>query len=473
MQSSPAASAPAPAFSAGYKATVLSVLLAAYTFNFIDRTIIGIIGQAIKTDLHLTDTQLGLLGGLSFAVLYTFMGIPIARLAERHNRVTIISVSLVVWSAFTALCGFAQNFLQLFLMRVGVGVGEAGCSPPAHSLISDYYAPSQRASALSVYSFGIPLGTMIGAVAGGWLTDTFDWRTALMVVGLPGIALAVLTKLVVKEPPRGMNDPVTASPSAGATPSSDVSELRVIAAKLFGRWPSLNVILGMTLTSIATYGSTTFSAPFFIRAFGLSYTQVGFVTGIVMGLSAGAGTLLGGVLADRAGRRHVRWYALVPAIGLAIAGPLYILAYMQDSWQAVAGILLIPGVFAYTCLGPTYAVIQNVVEPHQRATAAALFLFFINFIALGFGPVLTGWLIDMFTQSNLAGLVGACPGGAAPAGAPAALAQRCASALAEGTRLGIIVTLGAHIWAAFHYYLASRGLASQLAHLNPRAAESA
>ena len=179
-----------PVFSSGYKSAVLTLLLLAYTFNFIDRTIIATIGQAIKVDLKITDTQLGLLGGLSFAVLYTLLGVPIARLAERWNRVSIISLAMVVWSGFTVACGFAGSFVQLLALRVGVGVGEAGCSPPSHSLISDYYEPRRRATALSVYAFGIPLGSMIGAVAGGWLAKTFGWRVAFMAVGAPGLIMA-------------------------------------------------------------------------------------------------------------------------------------------------------------------------------------------------------------------------------------------------------------------------------------------
>ncbi len=204
----PSATAPRqPVFSDAYKNVVLSFLVLAYTFNFIDRTIVATIGQAIKVDLKLTDTQLGLLGGLSFAILYTLLGVPIARLAERWNRVSIISAALVVWSGFTVACGFAASFPALLAMRVGVGIGEAGCSPPAHSLISDYYEPKRRASALSIYAFGIPLGAMIGAVAGGWLAKTFGWRVAFMAVGAPGVILALLVKLIVKEPPRGHSDP--------------------------------------------------------------------------------------------------------------------------------------------------------------------------------------------------------------------------------------------------------------------------
>ena len=206
MTDATAGGATRPIYSNSYKALVLGMLLAAYTFNFIDRTIIATIGQAIKVDLKLTDTQLGLLGGLYFALLYTTLGIPIARWAERGKRTTIITLALVIWSGFTAMCGAAQSFAVLAALRFGVGIGEAGCSPPSHSLISDYFEPKKRASALSIYSFGIPLGTMIGAVAGGWLAQNMGWRWAFVIVGLPGLILALLFKLLVKEPPRGHSD---------------------------------------------------------------------------------------------------------------------------------------------------------------------------------------------------------------------------------------------------------------------------
>src|SRR5580698_8584160 len=195
-----------PLFSKGYKRAVLTTLTLVYTLNFIDRTIVSIIGQPMKESLGITDNQLGLLGGLAFALLYTLLGVPIARLAERVSRVNVIAICITLWSGFTALCGLAPNFAVMLAMRVGVGIGEAGCSPPAHSLISDYYEPRRRASALSVYAFGIPLGGMIGAVAGGWLAKTVGWREAFMVVGAPGVVLALLLKLVVREPPRGASE---------------------------------------------------------------------------------------------------------------------------------------------------------------------------------------------------------------------------------------------------------------------------
>jgi len=502
MAQAPAPGGDKPLYSNGYKAGVLSLLLATYTFNFIDRTIIATIGQAIKVDLNLTDTQLGLLGGLYFALLYTLLGIPIARLAERFNRVTIISVSLVIWSGFTALCGSAASFAQLAAYRFGVGVGEAGCSPPSHSLISDYYEPKQRASALSIYSFGIPLGTMFGAVAGGWLAQEFSWRVAFVIVGLPGIALAILVKLIVKEPPRGHSEtkPVNAelediTPPVVAKPkfslAEEFSELWTVTKVLFGKWPVLHMVLGVTIASFGSYGSGAFVPPYFVRSFELGLAQVGLITGLIGGFSAGIGTLVGGFLSDWAGKKSAKWYALVPAIGLIICTPIYILAYLQTDWQTTALILLVPGIFHYVYLAPTFAVVQNSVDPRRRATATAILFFFLNLIALGGGPVFTGWLIDSLSHFNFnhpdstgifAALFGAfgdpgaasfttsCPGGLAPKGAGAELAGLCKGAMARSTQQGIIVSLCFYAWAGVHYALAAIGMVK---HMKERAVAQA
>jgi len=477
-----------PIFSDRYKSLVLSLLVLAYTLSFIDRTIIATIGQAIKVDLKITDTQLGLLGGFSFAVLYTFLGIPIARMAERWNRVTIISLAMVVWSGFTAACGVAGSFAQLLALRVGVGIGEAGLSPPAHSLISDYFDPKRRASALSIYSFGIPLGGLIGAVAGGWLAKTYGWRVAFMVVGAPGIVIALMTRLAIREPPRGHSDPaqrptlvedVTAQATRGPNwLAKELSEVGGVIGALFGNWPVLNMVLGVTIASFAGYGSGQFAAPYFIRAFGLDYATVGLIFGLVGGFSAGVGTLAGGLISDWAGRRGPGWYSLVPAIGLAIATPIYIAAYLQSDWRVAALILLIPGAFAYTYLGPTFGVVQNAVATNRRATATAVLFLFLNLIALGGGPVFTGWIIDAFAQSAFAHSAFAhaagagptaapsfahlCPGGQAPPAAGPVAAATCKHALVAATRQGLIVTLLFYAWAALHYLLGSFGLAKRL-----------
>ena len=478
-----------PMFSNGYKGVVLGLLVTAYTFNFIDRTIISTIGQAIKVDLKITDTQLGLLGGLYFALLYTLLGIPIARLAERFSRDNIIAFAILVWSGFTALCGTAANFATLAAYRFGVGFGEAGLSPPAHSLISDYYEPKRRATALAIYAFGIPLGTMIGAVIGGILAQYFSWRIAFMLVGVPGVIIALLIRLVIKEPPRGHSEPDSAVATPAQEPFSigrEFSELGAVAKTLFLKWPVANMVLGVTIASFGSYGSGQFVPPYFARTFGLNYAEVGLITGLVGGFSSGIGTILGGVITDRMAKRSPRWYALTPAIGLTIATPIYIAAYLQASWQTAALILLVPGIFHYTYLGPTFGVVQNMVDTRRRATATALLLFFLNLIALGGGPPFTGWVIDHFAQFNfthagthdivgsiremLAGGAQAgenfaktCPGGVAPKGSPAELAAHCKGALVSATRSGVIVSLCFYLWAGFHYFLGSIGLVKALA----------
>ena len=479
-----------PIYTENYKRLVLILLVVAYTLNFIDRTIIATIGQAIKVDLKISDTQLGLLGGLYFALLYTFLGIPIARLAERFSRVNIIAVSIVIWSGFTALCGTAANFTTLAAYRFGVGVGEAGLSPPSHSLISDYFEPKRRASALAVYSFGIPLGSMFGAVIGGQMLDHFSWRVAFMLVGLPGVAIAIALKILIKEPPRGHSEAdggVAARAAAAARPATtflaEMKEIGAVIATLFGKWPVLNILLGATLVSFAGYGGGQFAPPYFIRAFDLSYGEVGLITGLVAGISQGIGTLLGGSLTDRLAKFGPRWYALVPAIGITMAFPFIAAVYMASTWQSAAMFLLLPGLFSYVYLGPTFGVVQNMVPTHRRATATAVMLFFLNLIALGGGPPFAGWMIDHFAAFHLAhpdapGFWAAvsnvfnadaatfqtsCPGGSAPNGAAADAVAACKGSLVLATRHGIIVAYAVSLWAAFHYFLGSFGLAKALA----------
>lgn len=478
-----ATGAAAPIYSQGYRNTVLWLLVMAYTFNFIDRTIISTIGQAIKVDLQLTDQQLGWLGGLSFALLYTTLGIPIARLAERRNRVNIIAIAIVVWSAFTALCGTATSYVQLLLYRVGVGVGEAGLSPPAHSLISDYFEPKKRASALSIYAFGIPLGTMFGAMAGGWIAENLSWQAAFMVVGLPGILVAIAIKLVIKEPPRGWADRQVLAEERPATLGQEASEagapaeglaekppsIMAVSKRLFGSWGMANLAIGITLASFAGYGTGNYVPAYFIREFGLGLGLVGLAIGLISGLSNGAGTLLGGFLTDFASKRSLRWYALVPAIGLILATPIYVFAFTRESYQLAWLILLVPGILHYTYLGPSFGIVQNVMDVRMRATAVAVLFFVLNLIALGFGPPFCGWCIDQFARAAFAakGIAGdfltVCPGGMAPKGASAELAAACQASMAEGTRAGIVSNLLIYAWAGVHYLLAAITLPRDMA----------
>ncbi|HEV2532522.1 MFS transporter [Phenylobacterium sp.] len=483
-----------PDYSEGYKTLVLVLLVVAYTFNFIDRTIIATIGQKIKEDLKITDTQLGMLGGLFFALLYTFLGIPLARLAERVSRVNIIAVSIVIWSAFTALCGTAASFTTLALYRFGVGVGEAGLSPPAHSLISDYYAPKRRASALAIYSFGIPLGSMLGAVIGGQLVQHFDWRTAFMVVGIPGLLVAIAIKLLIKEPPRGHSEPVARPGLAEdvvvdepakppATLATELREMGAVVATLFGKWPVLHMVMGVTLVSMGGYGAGQFVPPYFRRAFGLDYGTIGLIVGLAAGIGQGIGTLSGGFLTDRLAKAGARWYALVPAIGITIAYPIIWAVYTSASWQMAAALIVLPGIFSYTYLGPTFGVVQNMVPTRRRATATAILFFFLNLIGLGGGPMLTGWVIDHFAAfhyahpaapgfadalggffaAHPADFQAACPGGIAPKTAGAAAAAACNGALVLATRQGILIAYALGLWAAAHYLMASFGLKEAMA----------
>lgn len=512
-----------PRFSDRYKGLVLGLLTLAYTFNFIDRTILATIGIKIREDLGLTSAQMGILGGLYFALTYTILGIPIARFAERVNRVGIISVALIIWSGFTTLCGTAVNFGTLAMYRFGVGIGEAGCSPPSHSLISDYYEPKKRASALSIYSLGTPLGAMFGAALGGYLADWFGWRTAFYVVGLPGIMLAVIIWMVVKEPPRGHSDvveeptlaenltPEVVKPKKGFL--NEIKEIGAVIKALFGQWPVLNMTLGITIASFAGYGSGAFVPQYVYTTFPITLGLTGLLVGLVGGISSGLGTVSGGFVTDWLSKRSPIWYALTPAIGLAIAMPIYLIAYTRPDWRLMFVVLLLPGIFHYTYLAPTYAVVQNSVPVFRRATATAILFFFLNFIALGGGPTFTGSLVDYYAAygyahptdhnvfaplggalafashetlmsyvgifSGLADMItgahhaaakaaagtfgAACPGGKAPAAAGVAAAVSCKSALSWGSQQGVLVTCCFYLWAAIHYLIGSVGLVKLLA----------
>jgi predicted MFS family arabinose efflux permease len=484
-------------YSDGYKRMVLWLLVAVYTFNFIDRTVINTIGPAIQEDLKISNAELGLLIGFYFALLYTLLGVPIARLAERFSRVNIIAISLAVWSGFTVLCGLATNYVMLALFRFGVGIGEAGCSPPAHSLISDYFEPRKRASALAVYAFGIPIGSMFGAAAGGWLAQDLGWRVAFIVVGLPGVLLAVAFKLLVKEPPRGWADeearreaglPAVAQPPAPPFSfGAELKEMWAVTKVLFAKWPVLHMVLGVTVCSFGGYGIGAFAAPYFRTTYGLDLATVGLLTGLLAGVSNGIGTLVGGFISDRLSRRSPAWYALTPAFGLALCVPLYLIAYLQADWRIAAAILLLPGIFHYTYLGPTFGVVQNSVDIRRRATAVAIMFLFLNLIALGFGPPFTGWVADQVAQTayatpalgdafgpisawlgggapaGAASFEAACPGGRAPEGAVETAVEACRAAQAAGLRGGIIVTLITYLWASLHYFLAAKGMARHMA----------
>ena len=372
--------------SASYRAYVMFILVVVYTFNFIDRQIIGILAVPIKADLALTDTQLGLMGGLAFALFYTALGIPIAMLADRSNRTWIMAIALTLWSAMTAICGTVQNFWQLFLARLGVGVGEAGGVAPAYSLISDYFPPQQRARALSIYSFGIPIGSALGIVFGGIIASKIDWRYAFFAVGIAGIIIAPIFKLTVAEPERGQFDPnyTKAAPPA----------LRDIIRKLTHK-PSFWIMsFGAACSSMMGYGLFFWLPSFFVRSYGISLIDASLFYGAILLVGGLAGIWLGGSLADRFGASRRGAYVVIPAFAFVATVPFYVVAILSPNLTTTFFAMLIPTALGLVWLGPVLAAIQHVVPPNMRATASAIFLFINNLIGIGAGTVAIGILSD-------------------------------------------------------------------------------
>ena len=409
-------------FSTGYRQYVLGVLVVVYVFNLIDRQILSMLLEPIKRDLQLSDTQLGLLSGIAFAVFYTTFGIPIARYADKHSRVRVISWSLAAWSLMTAICGLAQNFWQLMLGRIGVAIGEAGASPPSHSLISDYFAPEKRATALGIYSLGVPIGVMIGFLAGGWLVHFFDWRTAFIVVGLPGVLMAVIVSLTVKEPPRGLSEGV-----------QSVQEQAPIKEAFLYFWsrPSFrHLTLAAGLHAFASYGLLTWLPAFLVRSHQMGMAEIGTYLAMVSGIIGGIGTFAGGYICDRFGQNDRRMYVWIPALSLIIFIPLAILSLLSDTKEGALYFYLIPALLSPIYLGPTFSVVQGMSQLRMRAIAAAGLLFVLNLIGMGLGPMLVGVLSD-FLKPQLG---------------------------AEALRYALIVAVAINLWSALHYYLAAKTL---------------
>ncbi|HVI30641.1 MFS transporter [Phenylobacterium sp.] len=370
-----------------YGILVLAILILAYTFNFLDRQILGILAGSIKKDLGLTDSQLGLMGGLAFALFYTGLGIPIAWLADRGNRTWIMTGALTLWSGFTALCGFAGGFWQLFFCRMGVGVGEAGGVAPAYSLIADYFPKAQRARALAAYSFGIPIGSALGILFGGLIAASIDWRAAFIIVGLAGVLLAPVFKLIVKEPPRGGMDeaPAVAAPATGG--------LRRLLAK-----PSFWLIsLGAAASSVCGYGVAFWLPSFFERSLGMGLVDRSLFLGSMTLVGGVIGVWAGGWLGDRLGQARPQAYLLVPAVAFLIALPCFFLAVQATSLPIAFVLFLIPTGLNLVWLGPVITAVQHLVPAAQRSTASACFLFVNNLIGLGLGTWFFGAVSDALT----------------------------------------------------------------------------
>jgi MFS family permease len=372
---------------------VLAILLLAYIFNFIDRQILSILQIPIKAELGLTDSQIGLMGGLAFALLYSGLGVPIAWLADRKDRVKIIGVSLGVWSAFTALCGTAQGFWQLFLFRMGVGVGEAGGVAPAYALISDSFPPERRARAMAIFSLGIPIGSGLGVFFGGWLASSVNWRTAFIVMGVAGLLLVPVLLFGIKDPGRGRFESVGAAEAPPAPPFMTV--MKTLLAK-----PSFWLLsLGAGAGSILGYGLAFWLPAFLTRSRGLELMDISWFYGSIALIGGSVGIWLGGSFGDRLGRIRPSGYPLIPAVCFLFAAPLYAVGIYTTSLTLAWFAIMVATALSLAWLGPVIAAVQHIVPPNMRATSSAAFLLVNNLLGIGFGIWFIGKLSDLLTPS--------------------------------------------------------------------------
>jgi MFS family permease len=394
----------------------LAILVVVNVMSQLDRQIMNVLLPKVQQDLLLSDAQSGLLVGFAFAVCYSLAGLPLARFADRGSRSRLIAVALAVWSGMTAACGLARNFVELFLARIGVGLGEAGCAPASHSLISDHFPRAHRGRALATYQLGVPIGILIGSVVGGSLSDHFAWRSVFFIFGLPGLALAAFTAFALREPPRGGFD---GHADPGVEPIGEI-------LRFFGRRPAMRQILvAATLHTLAVGAQVTFNFTFLTRSHDLSGTEAGVVIGLLTGVFGGIGTYLGGWLGDRFGARDPRWYLWWLALGALASIPFSITAYLVDSPTLAVVALSVSVIGSYFYTGACHVVAQSLARPRMRAITASIMLFSMNLLGYGLGPPIAGAISDALGGDD---------------------ALRYALALMNAVLL----------WACLHYWLASR-----------------
>ncbi len=409
---------------------VLGVLVVVYTFNFIDRQILSILLESIKADLGLSDQALGFLAGFAFAAFYATMGIPIALWADRGNRRNLISLALALWSVMTALCGLAQNFWQLALARIGVGVGEAGCSPPAHSLIADYYPANERATALGIYALGIPFGIMFGLFIGGWINEAFGWRRAFFVVGIPGVLLALLVRFTLQEPRRGQSE---------TRPVTDEKPGIMETFRFLATRPSfVHLAFGGALAAFVGYGVVSWFPSFLIRTHGMGTAEIGLWLGLSMGVAGGAGMYAGGWTADRLGARDTRWYLWSAGVAMVVAVPFGVFAYLAGNPYVALALFVVPIFASNFWQATSFAQTQSLVRLRMRSVASAILLFVANIIGLGAGPWAVGVLSDL-------------------------LAPHYGT---DSLRWSLMLFSVVNFWVAWHYYLGGKHLERDLARVD-------
>ena len=420
-----------------YRNYVAWLLCGVYTLSIMDRQLVAILVEPIRKEFVLKDWHMGLLSGLAFALFYTTLGVPLARLADRNNRVKIMAVSLLVWSAFTGLTGIAKTFVHLLIARVGVAVGEAGCNPAAYSLIGDYFEARRRATALSIFQMGGYIGSFLGLLLGGWVGHTYGWRAAFLLVGLPGIGVALLMKLTLRELPRGFSDPVRAvvePPPVGK-----------VVRDLLAKTSFVHLAFAAALHNFAVYGVGNWYAAFLMRSHGMNVAKAGTILAICTVIGGAAGTYIGGMLSDRlATRRHdSRYYLWVPALSLLIGFPLSQGVLFFDDTRIVIALLSPVVMCSAAYLAPSITATYGLVGIRERALASAVLLFIINLIGLGLGPLLAGIASDQLRQMFLErGLTEA-------------------QALGAGLRWSLRIIVGINLWSAAHYFIAARTLRAE------------
>ena len=432
-------------FTQKYRRYVLAMLFFAYTLNFLDRQLMSILVEPIKLEFQLTDAQMGILTGIAFAFFYTILGFPMARIADRGNRVTLISVCLFIWSLFTALTGLVTGFWQLLLTRIFVGIGEAGCTPPAYSLISDYYPAEKRGRALSIYSLGIPFGIFCGLLIGGIVAAKYGWRAAFFTAGLPGVIMAFVIKKTIRSLPRGYADNLAQGEPQKEVKLEQSSAFKTIGTILKTR-TFLYMALGASFQAMVAYGVNTFLPSFLMREYGIGIAEVGVLLAFIYMLGGGIGMYFGGALADRLSisTGNTAYYIRIPIVATLLLLPSVLMIAFSSKLAYVFIAIFFANIFSVLNWGPTAALSQRLTRLNERAMGVAILFFLANFIGLGFGPVIVGFLSELYNGMFIG------------TGMSASLAD------AEGLRYAFYSTFSISLIACFFYFLSSRHLKKDL-----------